>query len=178
MPKSTIRLWLAMLLGTALSACSAQMAVPARATAGEVPPQAESWLRGGVDERLETVAAQLGGFGTTMMEVGYRYGELYFAGDDENWDYARHQIEEIEGAMAKGLQRRPARAASAAMLNPALDTVKAAVASGDEDAFEDAFETLTNACNACHVAEKASFIRVAPPEHRVGPVRSNAHADR
>lgn len=177
MPKSAIHLWLAILVGTALSACSAQLALPARTTAGEVPPKAEGWLRGSVDERLETIAAQLGGFGMTMMEVGYRYGELYFAGDDENWDYARYQIGEIQVAMANGLQRRPARAASAAMLNPALDTVKAAVASGDVDAFEDAFETLTVACNTCHIAEKASFIRVAPPEHRVSSVQSTVRAD-
>jgi len=154
------------------------MTVPAGAAAGEVPPQADSWLRGSVDERLETVAAQLGGFGMTMMEVGYRYGQLYFAGDDENWDYARYQVDEIEVAMANGLQRRPARAASAAMLNPALDKVKVAVGAGDPDAFEDAFETLTIACNTCHKAEKVSFIHVAPPEHRVGPVHSTTRADR
>jgi len=178
MPKSTIHLWVAVVVGTTLSACSGQTTVPAGAAAGEAPRQAQSWLQGSVDERLETVAAQLGGFGTTMMEVGYRYGELYFAGDDENWDYARHQIEEIEGAMAKGLQRRPARAASAALLNPALDAVKAAAGAGDPEAFQDAFKTLTNACNTCHVAEKVSFVRVAPPEHRVGPVRGTTRADR
>src|SRR5690606_28532658 len=58
MPRSTIQLWLAGLVGIALSACSGQMTVPAGAAAGEVPPQADSWLRGSVDERLETVAAQ------------------------------------------------------------------------------------------------------------------------
>lgn len=74
--------------------------------------------------------------------------------------------------MEYGLQRRPARRESAAMLGPALDEVKAAVSRQDADAFGQAFQSLTATCNACHLAEKVPFIHVAEPEQRVSSVRS------
>lgn len=162
------------LLGAALSACSGSTATLPGVDAAS---SSESWLQGTVNARLDTLAAQRDGVGITMWEVGYRYGELYFAGDDENRDYAAHQVEEIEVAMAHGLQRRPARAATAAMLDAALDGVKAAIAAGDDDAFEAAFETLTRTCSSCHAADNPSFIHIAAPEHRSGPVRGqrNSH---
>lgn len=48
-----------------------------------------------------------------MVEVGYRFTELYFAGKEHNWDYAKYQAEKIEVALRLGLERRPKRAQSA-----------------------------------------------------------------
>lgn len=136
------------------------------ATAGST-----SWLLGTTEQRFETIAEQFRGFGVTMMEVDRRYQELYFAGGDANWDYAAYQIEEMEEAIEYGLQRRPKRAASAAMLAPALDAVKAAVSVHDADAFQQAFQNLTATCNACHLAEDVPFIKVATPTRRVSSIR-------
>lgn len=152
-----------------VSACTDQSTSPL-VTDDTGGASTDGWLRGTVDERFETVAAQLGGFGVTMDEVGRRYGELHFAGQDRNWEYAAYQIAEMEAVIEFGLQRRPARAASAAMLTPALNAVKAAVAERDHQAFDRAFIALTGSCNACHAAEAAAFVRVAPPKHRSSPV--------
>jgi hypothetical protein len=73
------------------------------------PAGSDGWLAGTAHEKFDTLANQLGGFDQTMIEVGYRYIELYWAGQDENWDYARYQIEEMRSAMEKGFVRRPAR---------------------------------------------------------------------
>src|SRR5690606_7993248 len=172
---------LAALAVAGLAACTGQISAPTSASgnpAGNGPAgPSDSWLQGSVDERLETVADQLGGFGTTMIEVGHRYGELYFAGQDRNWSYAEHQIEEIEGAMELGLQRRPSRAANAAMLDPALEAVEAAVDARDAAAFDSAFAHLTATCNACHLAEDVRFIHVITPTHRTSAIRAYPHGD-
>jgi hypothetical protein len=69
----------------------------------------EGWLKGSANEKFVTVARQLRGFDVTMVEVGYRYQELYWAGIDENWDYARYQIEKMETTLKDGFARRPKR---------------------------------------------------------------------
>src|SRR5690606_15846238 len=56
---------------------------------------------------------QFRGFDNAMVETGYRYQELYWAGQDENWEYADYQLEKIKIAIENGLERRPKRAKSA-----------------------------------------------------------------
>src|SRR3989338_3032980 len=74
----------------------------------------EDWLsNGSYDERFEKVSKHLRGFDMAMAETGYRYVELFWAGRDQNFDYAKYQIEKIEVAIKNGLERRPKRAASA-----------------------------------------------------------------
>jgi len=48
-----------------------------------------------------------------MAEVGYRFTEMYWAGKDRNWPYARYQLHKIETTLKLGVERRPKRAASA-----------------------------------------------------------------
>jgi hypothetical protein len=141
-------------------------------------PESAAWLLdGGADDRFVRVAKQLRGFDAAMVEVGYRYSELYWAGKDENWDYATYQIEKIETAIANGIERRPKRAASARMLDGALAPVKEAIGRHDASAFDSSLAALTNTCNACHQAERVPFIHVAPPRVRLAPVVSPAARD-
>jgi hypothetical protein len=142
---------------------------------GPSPRASETWVRGDVDERFALVAKHLRGFDVAMVETGYRYGELYWAGQDRNWDYARYQLEKIEVAVANGIERRPQRAASAAMLAPSITRVRDAVQRGDEAGFADAFSALTQTCNACHAAEQVAFVHVGPPAQRVSPVGARAN---
>jgi hypothetical protein len=112
----------------------------------------------------------LRGFDVALVETGYRYGELYWAGKDENWEYATYQLEKIETAVANGTERRPKRAASARMLEGALAPVKNAIGRRDAAGFDAAFTTLTATCNACHVAERVPFVHVELPRVRLSPV--------
>ncbi len=51
------------------------------------------------DARPEAIQRQLRGFETTMAEVAYRYGEMYWGGIDGNWDYAAHMQENLAKAL-------------------------------------------------------------------------------
>lgn len=130
----------------------------------------DTWIRGGVDERFAQVAKHLRGFDVAMVEVGYRYGELYWAGRDGNWEYALYQLGKIETAVANGVERRPKRGASARMLDGPIQAMRAVLESADRGGFDSAFSTLTSTCNACHAAEQVAFVHVAVPTTRNSPV--------
>ena len=136
------------------------------------PSGAEGWLKGDENMKFETVAKQLRGFDMAMIETGYRYQELYWAGKDENWEYATYQVEKIKVAIENGLERRPKRAASAQdFLNIALPEIGKAIANKDTIQFKQAFTALTANCLACHALEKVSFVTVKTPVERQSPVR-------
>jgi cytochrome c556 len=148
-------------------------APPAASQTGSAaaPGDEAAWLLAGSDdERFARVAKHLRGFDVAMAETGYRYSELYWAGKDRNWEYADYQLRKIQTAVANGVERRPRREASARMLEGAVTVVKDAIAKRDGAAFDTAFGTLTETCNACHQAEKMRFVRVAPPSVRTSVV--------
>ncbi len=137
---------------------------------GDAPAGSDGWLAGDAQQKFETIADQFGGFSQTMVEVGYRYTELYWAGKDENWEFAAYQIEHIEEAMEAGIQRRPARGRSAGMfMDSALAALSEAVEHQDQDMFRQRFEQLATNCNACHAMEEVSFIQVRIPTERYRP---------
>ena len=130
------------------------------------------WLKGTEDERWNTVAEQFAGFSHTMMEVQYRYQELYWAGMDENWEYALHHLEHIEKALEAGIQRRPTRKESAmSFMNNELSYLEKALEKGQMADFLEAFEVVRVGCNACHAKEEVPFISVTTPDVRVTAVR-------
>ncbi|MDO9554692.1 hypothetical protein [Rhodonellum sp.] len=132
----------------------------------------KGWLKGNTEEKMEEIAHQLGGFSRTMMEVSYRYSELYWAGMDENWAYADHQVEHIVEAMEDGLKRRPVRAASAeSFMEETLPEMEAVISKKNKDDFILGFRALTSGCNGCHAKEGESFIMIQEPETRLSPVR-------
>jgi len=139
---------------------------------GERPAQS-SWLQGTTDERFQQVERQLRGFDKTMVEVGYRFTELYFAGQDQNWNYAKYQIEKLDTAIRLGLERRPKRAASAqSFLAASLPAMLEVVEKADSKLFQAAIERLRSACMNCHVLEEVPYFTVALPERRLSPIRT------
>lgn len=107
-----------------------------------------------------------------MVETGYRYQELYWAGQDENWEYANYQLEKIKTAIENGLQRRPKRAKSAEhFLTNVVPATQKAVDSKDIVAFNNGFLVLTTNCNSCHAMEKVPFFTVKLPTERQSPIR-------
>ena len=132
----------------------------------------DGWLSGTQEEKFDEVANQFGGFSRTMVEVAYRYSELYWAGQDENWDYADHQLEHLIEVLEDGLKRRPARAESAQdFIHNTLPEIEDLINKEDKEAFLQGFRSLTTACNACHAKEGESYIMIREPEVRTSPVR-------
>lgn len=131
-----------------------------------------AWLRGDNKEKFNLIAKHLRGFDMAMVETGYRYGELYWAGRDQNWGYAAYQVDKIRLAIENGLERRPARTASAQpFLNDALQAVKQSIEQQDSTLFFEKFPKLTHACNTCHAAEAVGFFVVQAPLIRQSPIR-------
>jgi hypothetical protein len=124
------------------------------------------WITGTEEEIILTIEEQFRGFDMAMVETGYRYKELYRAGEDENWEYAGYQAEHIQVAIENGLQRRPARAPSAEnFLNDVLPGMQTAINLEDKAEFDRNFQLLTTACNSCHTLEEVPFFKVVIPTH-------------
>jgi hypothetical protein len=131
-----------------------------------------NWIKVNEKEKIEIIERQFRGFDNAMVETGYRYQELYWAGQDENWEYAAYQLEKIKVAIENGLQRRPKRAQSAAnFLNQALPEVQSSVAIKNTVIFNENFQLLTTHCNSCHAKEGVPFFTVKVPTERQSPIR-------
>ena len=139
----------------------------------ENPKSAQgNWIKGTEQEKINTIEKQFRGFDNAMVETGYRYQELYWAGQDENWEYADYQLEKIKTAIENGLERRPKRAKSAEhFLNYVLPEMQKSVASKDTVIFNKEFKMLTVNCNSCHAMEKVPFFTVNIPTERQSPIR-------
>ncbi|GAA6765677.1 hypothetical protein [Flavobacterium sp. UBA7682] len=130
------------------------------------------WIKGTEQEKLEIIENQFRGFDNTMVETGYRYQELFWAGQDENWEYADYQLEKIQKAIENGLERRPKRSKSAKhFLDVTLPEMKKALAKRDTAVFNRNFQVLTNSCISCHAMERVPFFTVKTPTERQSPIR-------
>ena len=130
------------------------------------------WINGNEQEKLEKIEKQFRGFDNAMVETGYRYQELYWAGQDQNWEYADYQLEKIEIAIKNGLERRPKRAKSAEhFLTTVLPEMKKSLEKRDSLIFNKTFQTLTINCNSCHAMERVPFFSVKIPTDRQSPIK-------
>ncbi len=130
------------------------------------------WIKGSENEKITTIEKHFRGFDNAMVEAGYRYQELYWAGQDQNWEYANYQVEKIKLAIQNGLERRPKRAQSAQQfLNHALPEMQKAIQTQDTVVFNKVFANLTINCNNCHAMEKVTFFNVNAPKFRQSPIQ-------
>ena len=132
-----------------------------------------TWIRGDPSVRWTTVARQLRGLDVAMVEIGYRYQELHWAGVDSNWEYADYQLKKIDLALENALERRPKRRASAeAVFAPSSRELKQAIALKQLPGFEEGFSGMTTACNSCHVSEGVASFYVELPTDRRSSIRA------
>ncbi len=125
------------------------------------------WAGETIEEIIGSIESQIGGFSATMVEVNYRYDELYWAGQDENWGYAEYQLDKLMGSMENGFIRRPDREASATQfMNQVSPSLAETIETGDKDAFVEQFNRFASSCNTCHQMEEVGFIQVIIPEIR------------
>lgn len=134
-----------------------------------------------LDARLAEVQAELEdrftpGLHTLMVDLGVRHANLWFAGEAENWplaDYMVHELEElVEEIEALHPTYREVRVAEliGEMTHPAIKALEDAVDAGDLAAFQRAYDDLTVACNACHIAsDKAALVMQRP----TAPISTN-----
>lgn len=130
------------------------------------------WIKGNPQQQIDLIEKQFRGFDMAMVETGYRYQELYWAGQDKNWDYAAYQLNKLRKAIKNGLERRPKRAQSAQhFLSVALPELEQTIVAKDSTQFTEKFNTLTVNCNACHGMERVPYFTVKTPLNRQSPIR-------
>lgn len=108
------------------------------------------------------------GFGEFMSNVQSHHAKLWFAGKNQNWklaDFEIHEIiETVEDIQKYETDREESK--EIGMINPALDSVNAAIEKKDLGLFESSFTNLTNTCNNCHHRTNFEFNVVKIPEEQ------------
>jgi hypothetical protein len=136
-------------------------------TACNQPNFQGDWIGGSEVEKLKTTEKHFRGLDVAMVEIGHRYQELYWAGQDENWEYATYQLDKIRLSLTHAMERRPLRKESGDyFLMNDLPLMNQAISKRDTAEFNDAFQILTTSCNSCHAKENVSSFNVTIPKIR------------
>jgi hypothetical protein len=109
------------------------------------------------------------GLGEFMTATQLRHAKLWFAGQENNWDLAAYEIDEITEGLEDAEKQFPTRDGIPvadmikANIDPAVEQLKKAVAAKSRTKFVVAFDNLTSACNTCHAGADKPFIRIQRP---------------
>lgn len=106
------------------------------------------------------------GFGEFMMNIQAHHSKLWFAGQNENWQLAKFEIDEIKESFDDIRKFETDREESQLipMIEPALDSITSAIQKKDIRSFKGNFEFLTSSCNDCHVAAQFDYNVIRTPE--------------
>ena len=111
------------------------------------------------------------GLGEIMTLQQMRHTKLWLAGEAGNWDLAAYEIKELVEGFDDVVKFHPTHEESPVapkdaiprMMTVPLMELGAAVDKKDTKGFEQAYDTLTNACNDCHQATNFGFNVVQRP---------------
>ena len=109
------------------------------------------------------------GLGDLMIGLQVHHGKLWHAGEASNWELAAHEIDALKEAFADIVTLRPTfkRESIVEMLTQfsagPLDALSDAVVARDQEHFQQAFDSLSTACNACHEVHGYGFIVLQRP---------------
>lgn len=134
--------------------CIAACAPPQETeTPTSTPTPAAGWLASDADSLRRQLDPHLRGLDVAMMEIGYRYGELIVAVRGREWPYAQYQAEKIALSLRLAVERRPARAASAAPFRDQTNGLIEILKTRDASRADSAMNALHAGCLTCHAAE-------------------------
>ncbi len=118
--------------------------------------------------------AQGPGLGEYMTTNQLHHAKLWFAGQRRHWALAKYELGELEEtleaitAAIPVFKGRPVAALIATHTHKPIDALGAAIDGHDPTRFRQAFDALTDACNACHRETAHDFIEIQRP--RLPPV--------
>jgi len=116
-------------------------------------------------------AGYVPGLGEFMTATQMRHSKLWFAGQAGNWALASYELDEIKEGFADITRFHPTHPGSPVSIREILPKLMAAplarlhvaIRSQNLDKFDEAFDSLTASCNACHQAEKFGFNVIIRP---------------
>ena len=111
------------------------------------------------------------GLGEMMSLQQMRHVKLWFAGQAENWALAAYELDELGEGFDDILKFHPTHKDSPVapkdaiprMVTEPMNNLRGAVDKKDADAFVQAYDGLTAACNSCHQAMNFGFNAVQRP---------------
>jgi hypothetical protein len=112
-----------------------------------------------------------------MMLQQVRHTKLWLAGQASNWKLAAYELDELREGFDAIVTFHPThedspvepKEAIPRMVTQPLADLQSAVSHHDAEAFTQAYDTLTTACNNCHQATNVGFNRVQRPERNPYP---------
>jgi hypothetical protein len=116
-----------------------------------------------------TAQGYVPGLGEIMSLQQMRHAKLWLAATRRNWPLAAYELDELREGFEDASRQRPTQdgvpvAAMIKSLTPApLDAVGKAIEAKSPADFAKAFDSLSDACNACHRGAKHGFIRIMRP---------------
>jgi hypothetical protein len=116
-------------------------------------------------------AGYVPGLGEFMTATQMRHSKLWFAGQAGNWALASYELDEIKEGFADITRFHPTHPGSPVPIREILPKLMAAplarlevaIRSQNLDKFDEAFDSLTASCNACHQAENFGFNVITRP---------------
>lgn len=135
------------------------LAISSNAVADE---SQDDWRKTGSDkEKLDNVVRVIPGASNLMLQMGERYKNLYWAGKQGKWEFAKYQVEEMEELIKTLLITRPKRAATARdFLKSGFIKFEKAFETKDTGAFFGAFEHMRQECMTCHRRNDHAFVKL------------------
>jgi hypothetical protein len=111
------------------------------------------------------------GLGEIMTLTQMRHAKLWFAGQAGNWPLAEYELDELHEGLDDVATFHPTHKDSPVpipevitkIMTDPLDRLAKSVKAHDEAGFGQAFDSLTEGCNACHRATNFGFNVVTKP---------------
>jgi hypothetical protein len=130
---------------------------------------------------IEAIKGKLADQAHAMQDVGYHFSNLWFAGQNGNWDLAQFYWNEVRSHLHWAVRIIPVRKDNegadvkleeilTAFENGPLKQLNDTIAGKDRDQFEKAYRTTVEGCYSCHKASDKPFIRPQIPEEPETPI--------
>lgn len=106
------------------------------------------------------------GFGEFMTGVQTHHAKLWFAGQNQNWELAGFEINEIKESI-NGIREYCTdryETGSIGIIDPAMDSISSAIQHKSLSQFKSSYVLLTNTCNECHRATSHAFNVIKIPD--------------
>ncbi len=117
-----------------------------------------------IEKKIENLVDVMPGASNLMLQMGDRYKNLYWAGQQRKWAFAAYQAEEMQDLVETLQITRPKRAATAQeFLDTVYPEIIEAAEAAESEGFFRAFEQMRQACMTCHIKNDHAFIEL--PEH-------------
>jgi hypothetical protein len=142
-----------------------------------------------VSAEIAAIKGKLTDQSHVMQDVSYHFGNLWFAGQHENWDLADFYLAETKSHLHWAVRVIPKRKDKAgkevdlapileALENGPLKKLQDTIANKDRPTFEREYRATLEGCYACHKTADKPFLHPQVPERPETPIINfDPHAD-